>query len=88
MHWLRTIKTAIALATIAALAILGPVIVRIVDDELRRYNEAPWPVAATATETREIVAAILEKMKLEGVPPPPRLLVKFAPVAAASIGGL
>lgn len=71
MHWPRTIKTAIALATLAALAIVWPVILRKVEDELRRYNEAPRPVAATATEAREIVAAIVEEMKFEGIPPPP-----------------
>jgi hypothetical protein len=71
MHWRRTIKTAIALAMLAALAFSWPVVVHKVEDELRRHNEAPRPVAATAVEAREIVAAVVADMKFEGVPPQP-----------------
>jgi hypothetical protein len=71
VHWQRIFKLSGILAATIGLILVAPLFARSAADAFRRYHDSPRPIVATSAETHEIVLAVIEEMKFEGIPPPP-----------------
>ena len=71
MHWAKIAKLATFLALLATVAIGTLPAFHWAKAGLRSMAERPDPIVATPEETRAILGAVLERMKLIGAPPPP-----------------
>lgn len=67
----RILKTSLIFTALAAVAVFALPVQHWLKAEQQRRAALPHPVLATPQEFRAIIAAVLEKMDYQGVPPPP-----------------
>jgi len=71
MRWSRIAIFTLLLASIAAIVLLALPALHWVEGAIRAEAQAPNPVVASPSETREILEAVLQKAQFVGIPPPP-----------------